>query len=405
MVSGSAKIALAAALGTALMAPSPATAQAANPTVQPRVLQKPGVMPAPSVQQKPRVMPAPRVVLKRPVQSAATKLPKALPQNQASKFVVKPDESDWYFQGGTTADAPAIVALGADRMGLGYFIHTDDGNLAWRTKGATINPWKTLDLGGVVASAPSCISRWENGDIVECFFRRTDNSVEYAQLTNGALSASATLPRSVQNNGLQFAPSVSRVGNNLIVWSLDESGFVVGLPGYKSPLAGGGYTWGSRFQGFDSHITYEYDEQFYTMQPSCTDSYDPNKRDLYCYSASKKNNRFEEIQEFKEGGGNITNYWADIPPYAPGLASTKPYSLNGQTVVQTIFVLAAPGGVTMTLNMNQPNPETRTVSIGGTAASGARCVMRGAAMANAQFACAVRRGDGSVWVRELQLAE
>ena len=163
MVSGSAKIALAAALATALMAPSTATAQAVNPTIQPRV------------QQKPRVMPVPGVVAKRPVQSVATKLPKAMPQNQASKFFVKPDESDWYFQGGTTADAPAIVALGADRMGLGYFIYTEDGNLAWRSKGATINPWKTLDMGGVVASAPSCISRWENADIVECFFRRTDN--------------------------------------------------------------------------------------------------------------------------------------------------------------------------------------------------------------------------------------
>jgi len=305
-----------------------------------------------------------------------------------------PNFADWYSQGGQTKDGPAIVALGADRMGLGLFARGTDDALHWRKTGAVGDAWS--NLGGQIGSQPSCISRYDGGDVVDCFARGSNLGVWKITIKNGVSGGWKSLGGQILGS-----PSAVKVGGGAAVLAIGVDGELWGVTGGAPAIIGADYTWGSwtKIEGTGPTKL--------THAPGCLAT-GPALSNVTCMAPSGAT--LQNIYPFVAVGQPGNHFMISFPistDYVPAYVTTGTYKgSSGYDTSSNIFASTASSVASLSVitNLSVNNKSYAATDLGGLAVSGPSCAFRGVPGPQPRFACAVRGTNGAVWVREFQLA-
>ena len=289
------------------------------------------------------------------------------------------DAAAWYLQGGQSDAGPSIVALGADRTSLGLFGKGVDNQLYWRRTGPAADPW--VALGGAISSSPSCVSRYDSGDFVDCFARGTDNALWELRLKDGEVAG----PWSNLGGQLASAPTVVAAEGGVGVVALGAAGTLWGMTGAKPQIVGADYVWSPWSEiGHTGPVAL-------LQRPGCA-SWNNQLLTIDCLAPTAGG--LAEVSPFVFVGDSSNHFLQSIPivtPYPPAYVGPA-----------LLFAYSDAAGLKIVTQLSANSLTYPSTNLGGFPASGPGCVARG--NGKTRFACAVRRANGAIWVREFQLA-
>ncbi len=312
--------------------------------------------------------------------AAAAAVTPARPAGPATLALnIAPDSNNWYAQGGLSDTAPAIVALGPDRMGLGLFVKGTDNQLYGRRTGAADATW--APMAGALSSAPACVSRFDGADLIDCFARGADMALWELRLKNGQ-------PVGGWNNlggKLASGPTVVAAEGGVGVVALGAAGTLWGMTGAKPQILGADYVWSPWTEiGHTGPLAL-------LQAPGCA-SWNNQLLTIDCLAPTA--NGLAEISPFVVVGDSSNHFLQTVPintPYTPAYVGPS-----------LMFAYVDSAGLKVVTQLTANSLTYPATNLAGLARSAPSCTARGDG--KTRFACAVRGSDGAVWVREFQLA-